>query len=74
MPKKNIIIQIYETASGKTRFLFYIIFYLGWKILLMRHQQAWNKGAIFHHQLQTVSNTDQKYFSKIIQRKMLIPQ
>jgi hypothetical protein len=58
---KNIIIQIFQTAIGITKFSLLVTFYLDWEIILMRHPRASIPGALINQRLQKASN---KYWSK----------
>jgi hypothetical protein len=61
MLNKNIIIEIFQTAIGITKFSLLVTFYLDWGFILVRHRRASTSGAIINQQLQTAGI---KYQSK----------
>jgi hypothetical protein len=48
MPNKNIIIQIFQTAIGITKFSLLVTFYLDWGFILVRHQLSSIPGTLIN--------------------------
>jgi hypothetical protein len=51
MPNKNIIIQIFQTAIGITKFSVLVTFELDWGFKLVRHRRASTSGVEINQRL-----------------------